>query len=578
MASGIIEFGRSSSAGRYLQGKIEWSSVADNAIHNDSDVTARIYVKKGHHDYTLNEATYGTWTYGITINGSAVSGAESASVLESYVLIGETTVKNIAHNGDGTKSVVISGYVSGPSGTSFSGETTAGSATVVLDTIPRATTIAAGKADIGSALQISTNRKNKSFTHTLEYAFGSLRGYIDGEGHPSATPVKLTNESPWFYLPDSFYSQIPGSPEGAGTLYCRTYSGNTQIGDTQTAHFSAVASKALCSPALTWNVTDINEKTVALTGSKYILVKGHSVARCAVTGQPKNGAYITAATVNGKKLEINEGGYGYMETVAQSGDFTFYVQDSRGYDCTVYGSRVFVNYIDLTCNVTAARTDPTSGKATLIVEGKYFGDSFPTGDNTLELKYSIDGGEEIPVVLTPGQKDYAVTVQLEGLDYQKSYRIEVTVEDRLMCLKRTVTVSEGIPVFDWGKNDFSFHVPVYMDGVALDYVVEQGSQGIWHYRKWNSGYVELEGKKGVYQFDTLNVSGNIFYGDCGGYTYPFALTEVYTASFGFLSTTGNVFYWGQGVSTTGIVSSFCGRGSNSPVAGYPGVRITGRWK
>lgn len=113
---------------------------------------------------------------------------------------------------------------------------------------------------------------------------------------------------------------------------------------------------------------------------------------------------------------------------------------------------------------------------------------------------------------------------------------------------------------------------------AADYIVETGSEGIWSWRKWNSGYIELDGKKDYWSTNYLNQSGNIYYAYLGEVKYPFELTEITTISFGFIVTTGNAWHWGQGVSTTGITNSYIGRGSSASVAGYPTFHITGKWK
>lgn len=111
-----------------------------------------------------------------------------------------------------------------------------------------------------------------------------------------------------------------------------------------------------------------------------------------------------------------------------------------------------------------------------------------------------------------------------------------------------------------------------------DYIVEVGSEDIWSWRKWNSGYIELEGKQALKSFSSLNSSGGIYFGVVGAWAYPFELTELSTVAFGFQTTKSNAWFWGEGVSTTGITNSYVGRGSSASVAGYPTVRITGKWK
>ena len=46
------------------------------------------------------------------------------------------------------------------------------------------------------------------------------------------------------------------------------------------------------------------------------------------------------------------------------------------------------------------------------------------------------------------------------LDYLQAHILETEVSDSLMTVQKSVTVRQGIPVFDWGQKDFVFHVPV----------------------------------------------------------------------------------------------------------------------
>lgn len=59
-----------------------------------------------------------------------------------------------------------------------------------------------------------------------------------------------------------------------------------------------------------------------------------------------------------------------------------------------------------------------------------------------------------------------------------------------------------------------------------DYVVEQGTSGIWTYRKWNSGIVECWGTKTVSSIAVSTAWGNVYYGTASaasGMTYPSGL-------------------------------------------------------
>ena len=63
-----------------------------------------------------------------------------------------------------------------------------------------------------------------------------------------------------------------------------------------------------------------------------------------------------------------------------------------------------------------------------------------------------------------------------------------------------------------------------------DYIVEQGTDGIWAYRKWASGYCEMEGQKEVTISSTTSW-GSLYYGAAiGRVDLPFTLTEVYLST------------------------------------------------
>lgn len=152
MATGTIVLKESASSGGRLAAKIEWSATADPSTNSSKNVTAYIYVRKYDPSQTLTIQTTGTWSFNLNINGSNISGTTYASVLLDWVLIGTHKVSSIDHDGDGSKSITISGSVSGPSGTGFAGHTTSGSGTATFDRIPRQAKITAAYdfTDVGN--------------------------------------------------------------------------------------------------------------------------------------------------------------------------------------------------------------------------------------------------------------------------------------------------------------------------------------------------------------------------------------------------------------------------------------------
>lgn len=61
-----------------------------------------------------------------------------------------------------------------------------------------------------------------------------------------------------------------------------------------------------------------------------------------------------------------------------------------------------------------------------------------------------------------------------------------------------------------------------------DYIVEQGTSSIFYYRKWNSGFAEIYGKR-TGTTNVTNAFGSGYLGsEISGYAFPFTLTEVFS--------------------------------------------------
>lgn len=138
MAGGTITFSTAEVGGVQLQGKIEWSAVL-NAAANTSTVTAQLYARLYKEGTILDAPVSGVWRANLSVNGNSLVQSPNAEVLQ-WVLLAQQTV-TVAHDSDGEKDIMISGSVSGPSGTAYAGRTTSGSETVALESNTRATVL-----------------------------------------------------------------------------------------------------------------------------------------------------------------------------------------------------------------------------------------------------------------------------------------------------------------------------------------------------------------------------------------------------------------------------------------------------
>ena len=226
--------------------------------NNTSNVTVKV-----NYSWTYGSFNRDSTTKYVKINGTKYS-FNDADINTNATTSGSGTLYtktlNIAHNSDGTGKIEVYAYVD----TDISSGVLTKSTTKTLTTIPRASTISATSAVVGSASTITISRKSSKFTHTLKYSFGSLSGTIVS---------KTTSTSYKWTLPTTFYAQIGASATSkSGTLTCETYSGTTLVG-TKTATFTAKTSSATCAPTLSPTVTDVNATTTALTGDANKLVK-----------------------------------------------------------------------------------------------------------------------------------------------------------------------------------------------------------------------------------------------------------------------------------------------------------------
>lgn len=200
--------------------RVDWSQ-AKNVSANTSTITCKMYLVN---DWSLS---IGSRSNTCTINGTAVAYSSSAISTTGTHSLG-TASSTVGHSSDGTKAITIKAVFNiraTISGTYY--ESITASATVTLDSIPRASSVSATSVNLGATSTITISRASSSFTHTLTYKFGSASGTI-------ATKTTATSVS--WTPPLSLASQIPNATTGTCTITCTTYSGTTSIGSKTCTH------------------------------------------------------------------------------------------------------------------------------------------------------------------------------------------------------------------------------------------------------------------------------------------------------------------------------------------------------
>ena len=542
----------------------------------------------------------------------------------AWYVLGERT-EEISHNNDGTKTVTLSGVwcsaISGgwaPYSLSVSGE-------VTLPTIPRATTPGIGGVTMGETAHISLPRASSGFTHTLRYVFG-------GAAETIATGV--TTGYDWL-VPESLAAQIPDAASGKGTLTCETYSGSTLIG-TKSVTFTASVPGSMKPAVLSgWAaVTYDNSGTAAENMAAW--VQGYSKAKATfdgskVTCQQGAGVSKFSITYLGKTTEGNPC---RTETISTTGaTVRCTVTDSRGLTAWEDFNIALLEYAPPA--LVGADLFRSDGEGTAADGGAHIAGmarvrySELGGLNSVTLKgywKSVGGGYGAGETLTVGtvglvtgdveisaDRSYvALLVLTDSLGNTARYEENIPTEKVAFHLKEggkgaafgKAAETDGLLELaeDWhlkltGVTDLNaaaekiavldpggvvrYRTKAELQGdLAADYIVSQGTSGIWTYRKWASGVAEcwLESEltlTGSTPVANMNGSAYLSYVDVD---LPFTFkTQPRGVANGVLGT------------GTGFVNVWCRNGHNEITVYVTGNQnnaaitirsmiVTGRWK
>lgn len=445
-----------------------YQSYTQDVNANTSTVTYSLYF--GSQDgYSGSGGTY-TGYIGKHYEDRASVGSGTSIGRNAKILIGTRSL-TYNHNADGTGDASYYALLGTPWSlgyADFSGSFT-------LKTIPRASSITATSANIGSASTINITRASSSFTHTLSYSFEGLTGTI----------VSKTSQTSYSWtIPDSFYAKLSNVTYNTGktcTITCDTYNGSTKIGTKTTTMKVTVANNSTTKPtvsatysfdSLTETLTGVSDKSIAIRGVTDVTIS-------AITATPQSVGGSAVATITSKRVDC---GSQYRTTAGtinniDSNQIVVSATDSRGISNSRTYTTTLKPYVALTISPNFYRTNPTESTVKLTYTGNYYNANFGSTSgtaNTLAIKYRYKEATSSTwsnyVNLTPtingntySNGSTAITIG-NDFDYQKAYNFEIVATDRVGSISKSITVTQGKPVFDWDKDDFQFNVPVKING------------------------------------------------------------------------------------------------------------------
>lgn len=487
---------------------ITWSST-QNVNTNKSTVTAKLYVKRK----TSYATTWKSSTpYSITVNGETLSDTKSINVgnvsVGSSILVATKTV-TVSHNTDGTKSIKISGKVD------FSGcnpgKGTVPSTTVTLPTIPRQTTptLSATSVTLGNAITINlSSRASSSYTHTLRYVLGSSSGTI---------VTKTSSTSYSWTTPASLASALTSSTSGTLNIYCKTYSGSTQIGNETKVSLTAIVPSSANAPSVSATITAVtNAQNSAITG----YYKGISQVKVTINATAKNGASISSykMTVNGA-TKTSTSKTITSAILSSSGTFSVTVSatDSRGLTGTASAGSITVNNYSAptitTLGVVRKGIDEdgnlvemASGDRIIVTTGYSFSSSVNSSYRTYKLYY---GTTSNPTTSYSIGSNTSCTIT--GLTSSSKYYIKYVISDGIKSASKTVTSASVVPYLHFNSAGLGLAVGGYARATSSGIFDVNWAMHVLSNKIYMGGDANSKKEKNIY-FNTA--SGGTYSHDC----------------------------------------------------------------
>lgn len=561
----------------------EWTSTPNNA-GNYSTVTITAYLIH----YAL---------YAGSLESKITCGSESSSYTPPAINYSSNTTKKttklgsksftVYHNANGSKSVNLSAswtFNGTYSGTYIA--TATASTTAVLDNIPRAAKVTKGTDFVSDKNPTITYSNPGGFTVDAYIEFtGGTSIYRHNIGNSGSYTITLTQAER-----EALIKATPNSDTLSVNLGIRTTISGTyhyhSVPKTMTVHSSVLPSisnivwtKTSSEPS-TWPMTqNVSKGTMAMSGASGTLgstIKSYSLT---FAGYSSTKSSLTVPNIASS---------GSLKAIAK-------VTDSRERSFTKEVSFTVAEYKKPQISVSAYRSNASGVEDVL---GEYLcvkatATHSAVGDNAvtsfvLEYKKRSDS-IYTSVTLTSG------TAKVVSASSDYTWDWVVTVKDKVSTVTSNNSISTGEVVLDILYNGKGMGLGKVAEGEGLDlgwnmkiqgspladYVIEQGSSGIWIYRKWASGIAECWGVS-----DAITQTTDFDWGVLTSNTptpqlpYPFTFKNPPVVSPSIHTKSANFWLVAYADGTTTYTPTYqIARGANSASITFKvGYYVFGQWK
>ena len=530
----------------------------------------------------------------VIINGEIYSDTNSVGIGKNETKILATGQTKIKHNTDRTKTFSFS-FTQVFDVLDINVAT--GSGTGTLDPIPKEVTI------VSAPNFTDDDNPMITYSNPAGELVESLQACIANENGSSIIvgyrDISKTASSYTFNLTDSERSQLRAASVNSLTLPVRFYIKSVVDGVTYHS-YSGVKTLTInaTAPTVTASVLDTNPDTFNLTGDSNKMIRYRNAMLCQITATGSKGATIKEYSITCGEHTSSSDNVVFQDV--SSNVFTFKATDSRGLSATKTVTLPMVEYVKPTCvqKVTMVMESDTDTQANITINGKYFDGNFGEVDNTLSIqtRHRANSGswsawsDITPLALDISNGTYSLSAEVSGFDANGTYEFQSRAVDKVFAVESVVGSVTLKPVFDWGKTDFNFNVPVTIEGNPLnDFVIEtgtesMGSNGTWYWRKWKSGRAECYGRRNFGAMAVTTAWGNLFRSETFTQSLPSGLFTAVPEVIDIGYSSGNYGGWIVRHENSAPTASSTGSfilvrpASATLSSSYIGFNVIGRWK
>ena len=447
----------------------DWERTAYSVLQNTSTIAWSLKLKSEGSLSEIEQMSVGSTAYTVVINGQTWSGVSNINIAANSEKTLQTGSITIDHNSNGDLKTVDYSFTQD---LQLIG-TGKGSGRLSIDALPDYPTLSAPTSFSDNEYPTITYSVHTNAIGYLTKLEACIADDITGTtiyvpyqviDNTATTPTEYT------YSLSSFeWTALRNAAGESSSVKVRFYLRATYSnGETKLIPKTSTMNIQTTIPTLDPEVKNVDEITLDLTGDPGTIIRGYNTISFRANATAYNGATIVSyLTTCGAKRSTSS--YGAFSNV-ESGTFVFTATDSRGHPGSAIVNLDVIPYVKVSCRQEVELGN--DGVLTLKVSGSYYDGSFGAVSNTLKIEVqktnpdgSIDAWADLsPLLYTTDGNTYELEYTVSGLDPSGTYTFQSRVSDRLTSAMSDKQSATWHPIFDWGRNDFNFNVPVSIQG------------------------------------------------------------------------------------------------------------------